>query len=110
MREYGEEAIQEDGVADDEELTEDEALDDEQDDQLEAMVGEYANYISVGSTQTEFYIDFFHVVPDGSEERVLPVRRLLVSPMLIRGLMRALQAEVSTYESTYHFTLPTVES
>ena len=107
MTEYGSQTLATEDTVDDEELAEEEELDDEV---LEAMVGEYANYISVGSTQTEFYIDFFHVVPDGSEERVLPVRRLLVSPMLIRGLMRALQAEVLSYESTYHFTLPTVES
>ncbi len=84
------------------------------DDAADTMVGEYANYITVGSTQTEFYIDFYQVVPagssDGGEEHVLPVRRLLVSPMLVRGLMRALEEEVENYEGTYHITLPTVES
>jgi len=79
----------------------------------QTMIGEYANYISVGSTQTEFYIDYFHVVPassnDEGDEQVLPVRRLLVSPMLIRGLIRALEEEVANYEGTYHLTLPTVE-
>jgi hypothetical protein len=73
--------------------------------------GEYANYVSVGSTQTEFYIDFFHVNPtgDGGEE-VIPVRRILISPMLIRGVIRALEQEVSSYEMNYHMTLPTMES
>jgi hypothetical protein len=84
------------------------------DEQTGTMVGEYANYITVGSTQTEFYIDFFQVVPssssDDEHEHVIPVRRLLVSPMLMRGLMRALEEEVDNYESTYHLTLPTVES
>jgi hypothetical protein len=76
-----------------------------------AFEGEYANYVSVGSTQTEFYIDFFHVNPvgDGGEE-VIPVRRILVSPMLIRGVIRALEQEVSSYEMNYHMTLPTMES
>lgn len=77
------------------------------------MVGEYANYASVGSTQTEFYLDFYHVVPgtsSGNVEQVLPVRRIMISPMLVRGLVRALEEEISSYETTYHLTLPTVEA
>ncbi len=87
---------------------------DDDEGQASTMVGEYANYITVGSTQTEFYIDFFQVVPSAAaedeHEHVIPVRRLLVSPMLMRGLMRALEEEVDNYEATYHLTLPTVES
>lgn len=80
-------------------------------DGTEAMVGEYANYVSVGSTQTEFYLDFFHVVPgSGDGDHVLPVRRLLISPMLVRGLVRALEEEIGSYESTFNMTLPTVQS
>lgn len=86
---------------------------DDLDPATDTMVGEYANYITVGSTQTEFYIDFFQVVPsssaDDDNEHVMPVRRLLVSPMLVRGLMHALEQEVENYESTYHLTLPSVE-
>ena len=92
---------------------EDVAYDESQDDtDTEAMVGEYANFASVGSTQTEFYLDFFHVVPGNSAgaETVLPVRRIMISPMLVRGLVRALEEEISGYESTYHIALPTVES
>ncbi len=76
----------------------------------ETMMGEYANYVSVGSTQTEFYLDFFLVVPgDNGEEHTVPVRRLLISPMLMRGLQGALENEIATYETTYHIQLPTVE-
>ncbi len=77
------------------------------------MVGEYANYASVGSTQTEFYLDFFHVVPgapESGQEQVLPVRRILISPMLVRGIVRALEEEITSYESTYHITLPMVDA
>ncbi len=103
-----EEDVEETEEEDDQDVYED----DEDDDglTLEAMVGEYANYISVGSTQTEFYIDFFQVVPGADAEQVMPVRRLLVSPMLIRGLMRALDSEVARYEATYRITLPIVQS
>jgi hypothetical protein len=86
-----------------------------QDDDIETtaddtMMGEYANYVSVGSTQTEFYLDFFLVVPgDNGEEHTVPVRRLLISPMLMRGLQGALDNEIQTYETTYHIQLPTVE-
>lgn len=82
------------------------------DDAIEPMIGEYANYVSVGSIQTEFYIDFMQTVPGtaGEDEQVMPVRRILISPMLIRGLVRALEQEISNYESTYTMTLPTVES
>ena len=82
-------------------------------DPIEPMLGEYANYVSVGSIQTEFYIDFMQTVPGsavGDEEQVVPVRRILISPMLIRGLVRALEQEIANYESTYTLTLPTVES
>lgn len=119
MNPTSEETLRDEQAVQDDELDQDEAMDDEEmeDDAASTtpmMVGEYANYISVGSTQTEFYLDFFQVVPgsagDGSDEQVLPVRRLLLSPMLIRGLMQALGAEVATYESTYHFNLPTLKS
>lgn len=80
-------------------------------DLADPMTGEYANFVSVGSTQTEFYIDFMQVVPGGAtDDQVLPVRRLLISPMLVRGLVRALDQEITNYEGAYHFTLPTVDA
>ena len=87
-------------------MTPDEEMDSVEGEGDESMVGEYANYVSVGSTQTEFYIDFFHVVPGGSGEQTLPVRRLLISPMLVRGLVHALEEEISAYEGSYSITLP----
>jgi Protein of unknown function (DUF3467) len=86
----------------------------ESEDTSDLLVGEYANYVSVGSTQTEFFIDFMQVVPgtgdDSGNSQVLPVRRLLISPMLARGLMRAIEQEVLSYETTYSIMLPTLES
>lgn len=85
--------------------------DDDDLDQADPMTGEYANFVSVGSTQTEFYIDFMQVVPGGSgDDHVLPVRRLLLSPMLVRGLVRAMEQEITNYEGAYHFSLPTVDA
>jgi len=84
----------------------------EDSDTNDTMIGEYANYISVGSIQTEFYIDFRQTVPGGSSEneQILPVRRILISPMLIRGLVRALEDEITSYESSYGVSLPTVDA
>ncbi len=120
--EEGEEPEEDDALeADEEAETDDDSADEEyeEDDDVtllddEVMIGEYANYAAVGSTQTEFYLDFFHVVPgsgtETTDEQVLPVRRIMISPMLVRGLVRALEQEVSNYEATYKITLPTVES
>jgi hypothetical protein len=90
--------------------TDDTATSDVADDTL---IGEYANYVSVSSTQTEFYIDFMLNVPaatNGGEDQVLAVRRIMISPMLVRGLIKALEQEASSYESTFTIMLPTVGS
>lgn len=76
----------------------------------EPMIGEYANEVSVGSTQTEFYIDFYQYVPGSDGDHMVPVRRLLISPMLMRSLVKALEDEIGNYETTYHVSLPVMES
>jgi hypothetical protein len=71
--------------------------------------GAYANFLSVWHTGHEFTLDFAvtqpAIVPDNPQEAVtVPCRvvaRVKIPPSLIFDIMRALNENMTTYESTF---------
>ncbi|MFQ5925468.1 MAG: DUF3467 domain-containing protein [Dehalococcoidia bacterium] len=70
--------------------------------------GRYANHITVGYTQWEFYLDFWRVEADAGKKAVKPVfvERIILSPHNVKGLMDALKQVVDGFERDWSISLP----
>jgi len=70
--------------------------------------GKYANHVTVGHTQWEFYLDFWRVEPDAGKKGARPafVERIILSPHNVKGLMDALKEMVEGFELDWGIVLP----
>jgi len=70
--------------------------------------GKYANHITVGYSQWEFYFDFWRVEADaGKKEAKLSfVERIILSPHNVRGLMDAIGEVIEGFERDWGMSLP----
>ncbi|WP_432822541.1 DUF3467 domain-containing protein [Trichloromonas sp.] len=65
----------------------------------ETAQGVYANLVVVNHNETEFVLDFIYVQPQGSRAKVRS--RVITSPAHLRGLIRALEKNLSSYEEKF---------
>ena len=70
--------------------------------------GKYANHITVGRTQWEFYLDFWRLDADAGKKDVKQsfVERIILSPHNVKGFMDTLSEVVKGFESDWGMTLP----
>ena len=80
--------------------------------------GQYANFVQVGSTQWDFFVDFGileSAVPLGqpgpapgqpTPATIRPVSRIILSPENIKGLYAALGDTIRQYEQAWGVELP----
>ena len=70
--------------------------------------GKYANHITVGYTQWEFYLDFWRLDADAGKNTVKRsfVERIILSPHNVKGLIDALKAVVDGFERDWGISLP----
>ncbi len=65
----------------------------------ETAQGVYTNLMVVNHNETEFALDFIYVQPQGNRAKVRS--RVITSPSHIRGLIRALEKNLSSYEEKF---------
>jgi hypothetical protein len=65
----------------------------------ETAQGVYANLLVVNHNETEFVLDFIYVQPQGSRAKVRS--RVITTPAHIRGLIRALEKNLCSYEEKF---------
>ncbi len=65
----------------------------------ETAQGVYSNLVVVNHNETEFVLDFIYVQPQGSRAKVRS--RVITSVAHIRGLIRALEKNLSSYEEKF---------
>lgn len=70
---------------------------------IEEIPGRYSNFMRVGHGPAEFRLDFC-AVEDQATAHLLA--RIVISPLRIKGFVRALGDNVKRYEQTYGLTLP----
>lgn len=69
--------------------------------------GKYANHILVGSTQWEFFLDFWRVdVIGATEAKPAFVERIILSPHNVKGLVDALSQTIGNFERDSGISLP----
>jgi hypothetical protein len=70
--------------------------------------GKYANHVTVGYTQFEFYLDFWRVDANVGEQgvRMSFVDRMIISPHNVKGLVEALSQMCSSFEESWKLELP----
>lgn len=64
--------------------------------------GNYANYLRVNHSGTEFLLDFFIKQPS----HTLSAGRILVNPIYIKDFVKTLQENIEKYEERYNIKLP----
>ncbi len=62
----------------------------------ETAQGVYANLMVVNHSEAEFTLDFIYVQPQGNRAKVRS--RVITTPGHIRGLIRALEKNLNSYE------------
>lgn len=65
--------------------------------------GEYANFVVVSHGPHEFTIDFCQLLPSGDPKQVNAdvVSRIRVAPTMVGQMLRALNANLTNYESKF---------
>lgn len=62
-------------------------------------LGTYANFVSIVHNYAEFVLDFGRIVP--GREDVQVVSRLVMTPLHVKQLLRALNENVAIYEQNF---------
>jgi hypothetical protein len=62
-------------------------------------LGTYANFVSIVHNYAEFVLDFGRIVP--GREDVQVVSRLVMTPLHVKQLLRALNENVAIYERNF---------
>ncbi|HPS77671.1 MAG TPA: DUF3467 domain-containing protein [Thermoanaerobaculaceae bacterium] len=62
-------------------------------------LGTYANFVSIVHNYAEFVLDFGRIVP--GREDVQVVSRLVMTPLHVKQLLRALSENVAIYEQNF---------
>jgi hypothetical protein len=65
----------------------------------EVAEGTYANMFMIGHSNSEFIIDFIKFMPGVAKAKVKS--RIILTPSHAKRLLRALQDNISKYESTF---------
>ena len=70
--------------------------------------GKYANHVTVGRTQWEFYLDFWRLDADAATKTAKPslVERIILSPHNVKGLVDAVREVVEGFERDWDISLP----
>ena len=64
-----------------------------------AIMGDYANFARISHMPGDFFLDFGQHLPE--KNTVALKRRIVMSPVNVKSLLRALQENVSKYEERY---------
>lgn len=63
------------------------------------LIGDYANFARIAHTPGDFFIDFGQHLPE--QNTVAMKRRIVMSPVNVKNLLRALEENVRKYEERY---------
>lgn len=64
-----------------------------------ALIGDYANFARISHMPGDFFLDFGQHLPE--QNRVAMKRRIVMSPVNVKSLLRALDENVRRYEDHY---------